>query len=214
MRPVRCSRERSNGATEKATTTYGSSRSSSGTAASRSSSVGRPRRHAARVGASLALTRRIDRRHGGLRNRRTRSPCAAAPTRVDPRREPVKSMPSAGKVRRSSRTQPRWTNCSKVRRDRDPPFDARPRRCQSHFVKSCGPLGSQDLALLAEPEGRPPPFLGVHPYHGIAAATGRNPRQRFWLALVSGSSSAAGKTRCRKLEGRVASTRPQTVLRP
>jgi hypothetical protein len=31
--------------------------------------------------------------------------------------------------------------------------------CQSHAVKSCGPSGSQDLALLAEPERRPPPFL-------------------------------------------------------
>jgi hypothetical protein len=31
--------------------------------------------------------------------------------------------------------------------------------CQSRCVKSCGPSGSQDLALLAEQERRAPPFL-------------------------------------------------------
>ena len=53
---------------------------------------------------------------------------------------------------------------------------------QSGRVKSRGPSGSQDLALLAEPERRPPPFLvGVHPYHARLSATGRNSRQRISL---------------------------------
>jgi hypothetical protein len=41
-------------------------------------------------------------------------------------------------------------------------------------VESWEPSGSQDLALLAEPERRPLPFFeGVHPYHGTSQATGR-----------------------------------------
>jgi hypothetical protein len=52
------------------------------------------------------------------------------------------------------------------RADRTPAGDDAPRLdeprhcCQSRGVKSCGPSGSQDLALLAEPERRPPPFRG------------------------------------------------------
>jgi hypothetical protein len=54
------------------------------------------------------------------------------------------------------------------------------RLCQSRRVKSCGPSGSQDLALLRSRGGDPLPFLvGVNPYHGLLAATGRNPQQRF-----------------------------------
>ena len=41
-------------------------------------------------------------------------------------------------------------------------------------------FGFAGLGASAEPGRRPPPFLGgVHPYHGIPAAAGRNPRQRF-----------------------------------
>ena len=39
-------------------------------------------------------------------------------------------------------------------------LDARVRSCQRRQVKSCGPSGSQDLALFAEPSKRPPPYHG------------------------------------------------------
>jgi hypothetical protein len=37
--------------------------------------------------------------------------------------------------------------------------DGKPSACQSDSIKSCGPSGSQGLALLAEQGRRPPPFL-------------------------------------------------------
>jgi hypothetical protein len=38
-------------------------------------------------------------------------------------------------------------------------LDSRIAVWKSHRVKSCGPSGSQDLALLADTGRRPPPFL-------------------------------------------------------
>src|SRR5918995_1408556 len=74
--------------------------------------------------------------------------------------------------------------------------------CQSRSVKSCGPSGSQDLALLRSQRGDPLPFLeGVHPSHADPVATGRNRRQWFSLvrAVFRADPFAAGCHRLRPL---------------
>src|SRR5919197_3988957 len=72
-------------------------------------------------------------------------------------------------------------------------------------VKSCGPSGSQDLALLAEHERRPPPFLALQ------TATGRNRRQRFWLVFAV-SAAIRFATDCHRLQPRGSIKAPSFVV--
>ena len=92
-------------------------------------------------------------------------------------------------------------------------LDASVGACESRGVKSCVPSGSQDLALVAEQERRPPPFLGVHPYHGLLPATGRNSRQRF-LACFRASAPLRFATGCNGLRPLGSIKAPSSVVQP